>query len=67
MNMIPPANPANRFSAARLPITLPRSIASGSSPKSGVKLLQQSMELRFPFKKGILLSARTIRFNRRIA
>jgi hypothetical protein len=65
--MMPPANPASRFSAVRLPITLPRSIASGSSLKSGVKLLQQSTEPPFLVKKGVLLSPRTIRFNRHIA
>jgi hypothetical protein len=42
--MIPLAKPASRFSAVRLPIILPRSTASGSLLKSGVKLLQQSME-----------------------
>jgi hypothetical protein len=60
MNMIPPANPAKRFSAVRLPIILLRSIASGSSLKSGVKLLQQSIEPPFLFKKGVLLSPRTV-------
>ena len=54
--MTSPAKPASRFSAVRLPITLPRSIALGSSLKSNVKLLQQSLEPRS--KKGVLLSTR---------
>jgi hypothetical protein len=51
MNMIPLANPASLFSAVRLPIILLRSTASGSQLKSGVKLLQQSIEPPFLRKK----------------
>jgi hypothetical protein len=58
--MIPLAKPASCFSAVRLPIILLRSIASGSPLKSGVKLLQQSIEPPFRFKKGVLLSPRTV-------